>query len=383
MKELTLVQRAAAVLNSSTVEIDLQALAASSADIKAVIDPAGREQAHRIAMNLSGARVAIKKTGKASRDDMTAFSKAIIAEENRLVAIIEPEEIRVLALRNEFDEKLAAEKQAKIDAELARVATIEAKINRIRSSVTVAIGRNSDEITKIIAGLKNIEISEENYSDLTMKAKIAVFESVEAVNEILTKVIAEELAKKEADEKAAELARLAQLQAEELARQAKLQAEELARQKIELDRAQKEARELAAIQSALKAEQDAQFAKQKAEFEEEKRLQAERMAKFEEMARLRERSEQERLGDEILAAIEEKNIVVDCDLIQSFEIKNNAGKEIFYGIPPKKDHHTAEEKYSKEVQFIISKEDIILIVSEEFDITKIEADRYIRAAFEI
>ena len=89
---LALPERAAVALSTAAHEIKLRELVKSSADIVAVIDAPGREQAHRIGMNLKGARVAIEKVGKTAREDATAFSKAIIAEEKRLIAISEPED---------------------------------------------------------------------------------------------------------------------------------------------------------------------------------------------------------------------------------------------------------------------------------------------------
>jgi hypothetical protein len=54
-------------------------------------------------------RLNIKEVGKAARDDATKFSKAVIAEENRLVALIEPEEERLKKLRFDWDEAIRIE----------------------------------------------------------------------------------------------------------------------------------------------------------------------------------------------------------------------------------------------------------------------------------
>ena len=126
--EMTIPERAAVALNSIKVTNELRELVASSADIVFVIDSAGREQAHRIGMNLKNARIAIEKAGKAARDDATKFSKGVIAEEARLVAIIEPEESRVFDLRDKWDAQIEAEKQAKIAAERLRIEGIQARI---------------------------------------------------------------------------------------------------------------------------------------------------------------------------------------------------------------------------------------------------------------
>lgn len=77
--------------------------------------PAGQE-CHSAAMAATKARTAIVQAGKAARDDATRFSKAVIAEEARLIAIIQPEESRLKVLRDEWDAKEAREKAAKAEA---------------------------------------------------------------------------------------------------------------------------------------------------------------------------------------------------------------------------------------------------------------------------
>ena len=56
---------------------------------------AGRDQCHAAAMAALKARTAVVNAAKSARADATAFSRAVIAEEARLVALIEPEEIRL------------------------------------------------------------------------------------------------------------------------------------------------------------------------------------------------------------------------------------------------------------------------------------------------
>ena len=70
--ELTLPQRAAVALGSSEHEIKLHELVKSSSDIIEVKNVDGRDQAHRVGMNLKNARTAITKTGKAAREDAQA-----------------------------------------------------------------------------------------------------------------------------------------------------------------------------------------------------------------------------------------------------------------------------------------------------------------------
>jgi hypothetical protein len=145
-KELTLPERAAVALGAPKYEQEIRELLARSATITEVKNKDGRDQCHGALMTLKGARVAIEKTAKAAREDATAFSKAVIAEEKRLVAIAEPEEARLTGLRDKWDAEREAEKQAKLAAEKARVDGIRARIDEIRNLPASMVGKSSDEI---------------------------------------------------------------------------------------------------------------------------------------------------------------------------------------------------------------------------------------------
>ena len=107
---LTVTARAALALGSDRARTDLAALIAKSAAINEIKNAIGRDQCHSAAMALVRTRTNIAKTGKAARDDATKFSKAVIAEENSLLAITAPEEARLLALRDTWDDAQAKEK---------------------------------------------------------------------------------------------------------------------------------------------------------------------------------------------------------------------------------------------------------------------------------
>lgn len=162
-------ERAVIALGSTKAEVQLRELVKESADIQAVIDPAGREQAHRAGMRLKNARLAIEKTGKAAREDATAFSQAVIAEEKRLKAITEAEEKRVLALRDAFDAKLAAEKAEADRKERERVAAIRAKIDTIRQIPATMAGEPSSEIEKEIFAIDGFQPGAE-FGEFTTEA---------------------------------------------------------------------------------------------------------------------------------------------------------------------------------------------------------------------
>lgn len=124
-QELTLVERAEQSLAFADTKEKLAELAKQSERIVEITNSAGREECHAARMRLKNMRIEIGKRGKEARDDATKFSKAVIAKENELVAIIEPEESRLQGLQDAWDAERERERQAKIEAERQRLAEIE------------------------------------------------------------------------------------------------------------------------------------------------------------------------------------------------------------------------------------------------------------------
>jgi len=94
-KELAVIDRAAIALNASAVEKQIHELLEKSKGITVITNAAGRDECHAAAMQTVKARTSISKDGAAARADATAYSKAVIAEEKRLLGLIEPEEARL------------------------------------------------------------------------------------------------------------------------------------------------------------------------------------------------------------------------------------------------------------------------------------------------
>lgn len=293
---LTLPERAALALESSKTEARLRELVASTADLVEVQNKAGRDQIHSAAMTYRDHRVTIEKTGKASRDDATKFSKAVIAEEARLIGIISPEEDRLLALRNAWDEKAEAEKQAKIAAERARVEGIQARIKQFSDLVLQSAGKDSDAIKALIERLTAMPISDAAFEEFIPQATDAKETSLSALEVAYEAAAAAEQAieaarikrEEEDRQRAAEAAKLEEQRAEQAkiaaaqAAESKRLSDIAAAQAAELARAQKEAddkiKAQAAAESArIQAEADARAAehakamaelnRQRAEFE--------------------------------------------------------------------------------------------------------------------
>src|SRR5574337_572738 len=96
---LTVAGRAAIAIGAPAYEIALVDLVKESASIVQIKDKSGYQQAHSARMRLKGTRVEIQKRAKDAREDAQAFSKAVIAEEKRLVALVCPEEDRLQGLK--------------------------------------------------------------------------------------------------------------------------------------------------------------------------------------------------------------------------------------------------------------------------------------------
>lgn len=233
--------RAVIVLNSTEAEKKLKLLVAESVTIKSVIDQAGRDMAHRAAMNLRNARTSITKTGKEARDDATAFAKAVVAEEKRLIAITQEEEDRIFALRDAYDAKVKAEKEEADRIEAARLARIAGKIDYIRGLPLASFRDSAADIQATIDDLTQFDLvtgfdekqEEAEAARTTALAELAKLLETAQAAEIEAERVRQQAAELEQerlalaaerkrldDEAAAERAELAQLRAEKAQREA-------------------------------------------------------------------------------------------------------------------------------------------------------------------
>lgn len=268
-------ERAALALNSTQTERDLIVLASKNADITVIKNKAGRDQAHGAAMELKRARLAIEKTAKEARDDATKFSKAVIAEEKRLISIIEPEETRLLVLRNSWD---AEQERIRLEAEAAeqrRIDSINAAIDSIRAIPGNVFNAGSKAIFEAINGLDAIEITEDAYQEFTQKAEHFRIESLSTLRSLLAAATQREA---EAQSLAEEQARLAEERARLEAEQ-KAEAARLAAERAELERLRAEA------QARLEAERAEHEAHVRAEQERIRAAEAAAEATFRELQR--------------------------------------------------------------------------------------------------
>ena len=248
--QLTVVERAALALNSAENRTKLRELAAQSKTIVEIKNKAAREQCHSAAMVLRTRRTDIRKTGKAAREDATAFQKAVIAEEDALVSIIEPEETRLIGLRDVWDEREAAEKAAKAEAERVRVNAIRIRIDEMRSIPSSMIGKSAEHLARFIEGLEKSPVELEVFAEFSGEAEMAKNAALGKLREMLT---AQQAHEAEQDRIKAERAELERLRAEAEERERAAAAEraeaerkaKLARDREEAERRERDVRERA------------------------------------------------------------------------------------------------------------------------------------------
>jgi hypothetical protein len=181
---LTLPERAAAALGAKDYELKLTAMVASSVRIVAIKNGDGYKEAHGARMTLKNTRVEIEKTGKAAREDAQAFSSAVIAEQKRLVSLITPEEGRLQALQDEWDAAREAERQAKLQAEQARIDGHRAGIEAIRFHVVQASGSCAEKVQNLIDHLDSVDVSAAVFEEFAPAAHKAKAETLAALREI-------------------------------------------------------------------------------------------------------------------------------------------------------------------------------------------------------
>ena len=250
---LTVTARAELALNAKQARIDLAAQVKKSENVREVKNAAGREEAHSYAMALVKSRTTLEKAAKATREDATAFSKAVIALEKDLLSITTPEETRLLALRNAWDEARAAEKAEAERVERERITKIHLRLADIRAVVGLANAAKVAECSSLFARLQ--QYPNEGFEEFSDEAATVLAETIASVTVILNAKIAEEeerariRAEQEAErlKLAAEREELNRLRAEQAAAQAKVEADAKALRDAE-------AAELARQREALMAE---------------------------------------------------------------------------------------------------------------------------------
>ncbi len=302
---LPVAQRAAIALGlTDEKKAELKALAARTATITAITNADGYKQVHAGRMALKNERIELQKIGKAARQDATDYSKAVIAQENSAVEIIEPEEKRLQALQDEADAKEEREQKERAEAEQRRVEGIKARIAEIRGAVEACTRFDSkaELIAQHIEDVQRIDI-DGSFAEFQLEASDTKVATLARLYDAHINAQAREEEQRQA---AAARAELEKLRADAAAREARERAERETRElaeRQEREAAEKAQREQLAAEQAERArvqkiEQDRidaenrKLAEERAAFE---RQQAEARAKTEaEEARKRAEADAER-----------------------------------------------------------------------------------------
>lgn len=268
--------RAAIAMESTATEKYLNGLATAHTGITEVKDKAGRDQAHRAAMQLMQARLAVEKTADDAKADAKRFVAGINAECTRLVAIVKPEEVRLKGVRDEWDSEQARIKEAEAEAKRKRIEALNQRIAAIRDIGNRAMRCATSEQAQAIASELDA-VDFDGMDEFEADAQYAHGEATETCSAVIERLQSAEqtardleqhrrelaAAKAEAD---AALAELARIRTEELAK-----AERAAREQVEAERqaeaarqhAEAERQREAARSQAAEAERAIMLAEQK------------------------------------------------------------------------------------------------------------------------
>ncbi|WP_446903032.1 hypothetical protein [Burkholderia sp. YIM B11467] len=306
--EITLPDRAKKALRTADHEPALVALVKKTADITEIKNADGRTQCHTAYMTLKTRRTSIRTAGKEARDDATKFANAVIAEENRLVALIEPEEQRLQKLRDAWDAKVEAERREKAQAEQRRKDGIRTKIDEMR---VVPLGLFDAAASKIATALEDLEAFEVTADVFAEFADAAHAARTEVITRLKTMHEAAVLREAEAARLAAEREELAKQRAEQEERERQAATARAEQERVDRERREADAARARAEREAEQRkidEQKAEIARQQASIDAERQRIADeaaaRQRAEEEAAAARRRAEEEAAAAERRAQAE-------------------------------------------------------------------------------
>lgn len=252
--------RAAIAMESTATEQYLTGLATAHTGITEAKDKAGRDQAHRAAMQLMQARLAVEKTADDAKADAKRFVAGINAECTRLVAIVKPEEVRLKGVRDEWDSEQARIKEAEAEAKRKRIEALNQRIAAIRDIGNRAMRcATSEQAIAIASELDAVDF--DGMDEFEADAQYAHGEATETCSAVIERLQSAEQTARDLEQHRRELAAAKAEADAALAELARIRAEELAK-------AEREAR------GQVEAERSAEAARQKAE-DERQRLEAE------------------------------------------------------------------------------------------------------------
>jgi hypothetical protein len=245
-------------------------------------------------MALKSTRVEIQKRGKDAREEATKFSKAVIAKEQELIGVIEPEESRLQVLQDAWDDARAAEKAERERQERARAAALQAKITAIQHLPLDMVGASVEAIDASIQRAGAFDVSE-FAGEQQLAASDARDMAIDKLIDLRAKRVALEAenARMEAERAELERQRAEQAEADRAARERRAEEDrqaEAERQRRADEQAEKDRQATAERRQQEDAEREVRERQ-----EAEDRAERQRMQDIEDTKR---RAEDQRLADE-------------------------------------------------------------------------------------
>jgi hypothetical protein len=216
-------------------------MAEGSKSITAITNADGYQQCHAARMALKNKRIEIEKLGKKAREDATAFGKAVIVEEKRLIALISPEEERLETLQKAWDDARERERQEKIEQEILRVQTLQERVAKLRGCQTLTASSGSSLIAEHIEDLEKIPV-DDSFQEFRQQAEDAKAAGLSRLRDLHAAAVAHEAEQARIQAEREELARLRARQEEWEAAERFRLAEEARRAAEERERLEAEAR---------------------------------------------------------------------------------------------------------------------------------------------
>lgn len=216
-------------------------------------------------IKLKKARVDITKQGKEMRDEANKFAKDVIAREKELVAIIEPEELRLEAIEDEVKAQKLREERA------ALLPTRHEQLNAIGDGIEVSDEELLEMDTEQFSAYKNERVAQKNEIErLAMEQERRdIEEEKQRIQREKETQEREKIARAEAQAEAERKLALAKEEAEMRVQREKEEAERRVvaeRERMEREQKEKEAKEAQAkaeAEAKVKAEQEALDKKKK------------------------------------------------------------------------------------------------------------------------
>lgn len=251
--------KSVALAKVRAVEPVLRALAERYRDVVYdVSTPKGLAEAKAARHDLrENGRYAVQRAEQAVRDEANAVKKDISSIVPDLIAIVKPTEDALDKIITKREAELEAEKEAKRQAEAARVQKHRDALASIRGYVDLATGLPAERIQKGIDRLQAMVFGFE-WEEFALEAAETRNQTVKALTDLHAAAVTREAEAARLEAQRAEQARIAAEQAAEAQRIADEKAE-LARQRAELEAQQ------AAIIAAAKREQEDREAAQLAQ----------------------------------------------------------------------------------------------------------------------